>query len=75
MLVGHFPRVGRGAEDHYVIYGNFFYQNRNEALFQGEGNVALYANVFVNDFADGVRVQPHNDVPRRVVIAYNTIVA
>ena len=75
VLVGHFPREGRGAEDHYVIYGNFFYQNRNEALFQGEGNVALYANVFVNDFADGVRIQPHNDVPRRIVIAYNTVVA
>src|SRR5262249_5346580 len=39
VLVGHFPREGRGADDHYVIYGNFFYQNRNEALFQGEGNV------------------------------------
>jgi hypothetical protein len=75
MLVGHFPREGLGAEDHYLIYGNFFYQNRNEALFQGEGNVALYANVFVNDFADGVHIQPHNDVPRRIVIAYNTVVA
>jgi hypothetical protein len=75
VLVGHFPREGRGAEDHYLIYGNFFYQNRNESLFQGEGNVALYANVFVNDFADGVRIQPHNDVPRRIVIAYNTVVA
>ena len=75
VLVGHFPRKGRGAEDDYAIYGNFFYQNRNEALFQGEGNVALYANVFVNDFADGVRIQPHNDVPRRIVVAYNTIVA
>ncbi len=75
VLVGHFPKGGRGAEDDYAIYGNFFYQNRHEALFQGEGNVALYANVFVNDYADGVRVQPHNDVPRRIAIAYNTVVA
>jgi hypothetical protein len=75
VLVGHFPRDGRGADDAYAIYGNFFYQNRNEALFQGEGNVALYANVFVNDFDDGVHIQPHNDIPRRIVIAYNTVLA
>ena len=56
---------GRGAEDDYAIYGNFFYQNRNEALFQGEGNVALYGNLFVNDYGDAVRIQPHNDIPRR----------
>ncbi len=49
VLVGHFPRTGPGVEDTYAIYGNFFYQNRHEALFQGEGNVALYANVFVNE--------------------------
>ena len=75
VLVGHFPRTGPGVEDTYAIYGNFFYQNRHEALFQGEGNVALYANVFVNDYGDAVRIQPHNDVPRRIVIAYNTVLA
>ncbi len=75
VLVGHFPREGRGAEDNYAVYGNFFYQNRHEALFQGEGNVALYANVFVNEHGDGVRIQPHNDVPRRIVIAFNTVLA
>ena len=75
VLVGHFPKEGRGAEDTYAIYGNFFYQNRHEALFQGEGNVAVYSNVFVNDYGDGVRIQPHNDVPRRIAIAYNTVVA
>ena len=75
VLVGHFPPTGRGADDFYVIYGNFFYQNRKEALFQGEGNVALYANVLVNDFADGLHIQPHNDIPRRIVVAYNTILA
>ena len=75
VLVGHFPREGRGAEDAYAVYGNFFYQNRHEALFQGEGNVALYANVFVNEHGDAVRIQPHNDVPRRIVIAFNTVLA
>jgi hypothetical protein len=75
VLVGHFPLDGAGAEDDYAIYGNFFYQNRQEALFQGEGNVALYGNLFVNAYGDAVRIQPHNDIPRRIVIAFNTVVA
>lgn len=75
VLVGHFPREGRGAEDDYAIHGNFFYQNRNEALFQGEGNVALYGNLFVNDYGDAVRIQPHNDIPRRLTVAFNTVLA
>ena len=75
VLVGHFPRDGAGVEDDYAIYGNFFYQNRQEALFQGEGNVALYDNLFVNSYGDAIRIQPHNDIPRRIVIAFNTVLA
>ena len=75
VLVGHFPTEGAGAEDDYAVYGNFFYQNRHEALFQGEGNVALYSNLFVNEHGDGIRIQPHNDIPRRILIAYNTVLA
>jgi hypothetical protein len=75
VLVGHFPLMGAGVEDDYAVYGNFFYQNRNEALFQGEGNVALYSNLFVNEHGDAIRIQPHNDIPRRIVIAFNTVVA
>ena len=75
VLVGHFPREGKGAEDDYAIHGNFFYQNRNEALFQGEGNVALYGNLFVNAYGDAVRIQPHNDIPRRLTVAFNTVLA
>ena len=75
VLVGHFPLDGPGVEDDYAIYGNFFYQNRHEALFQGEGNVALYSNLFVNEHGDAVRIQPHNDIPRRILVAYNTVLA
>ena len=75
VLVGHFPPEGPGAEDDYVVYGNFFYQNRHEALFQGEGNVALYSNLFVNEHGDAIRIQPHNDIPRRILIANNTVLA
>ena len=75
VLVGHFPLEGAGAEDDYAIYGNFFYQNRHEALFQGEGNVSLYSNLFINSHGDAIRIQPHNDIPRRIEIAYNTVLA
>ena len=75
LLVGHFPRSGAGMNDRYAIYGNFLYANHTEALFQGEGNVALYVNLFVNAFGDAVHIQPHNDVPKAVDIAFNTILA
>lgn len=75
LLVGHFPRSGPGADDEYAIYGNFFYENPTEALFQGEGNVAFYGNVLVNTSGSAVAIQPHNDRPKRVRVFHNTIVA
>jgi len=75
VLVGHFPTSGLGKDDQYLIYGNFLYANRVEALFQGEGNVALYANVFVNPFGDAIHIQPHYDVPRNIWLFNNTVVA
>lgn len=75
VLVGHWPLAGPGREDRYLIYGNLFQHNRHEALFQGEGNLALYNNVLLNAHGDAVRIQPHNDIPRDVTIAYNTVLA
>jgi hypothetical protein len=75
VLVGHWPLAGPGSNDLYLIYGNFFYQNPHESLFQGEGNVTLYNNVFVNHFGDAVRIQPHNDTPRAISVFYNTVLA
>ncbi|MFW5921624.1 MAG: hypothetical protein ACOCUS_07275, partial [Polyangiales bacterium] len=75
LLVGHFPTSGSGVDDQYLIYGNFFYDNPVEALFQGEGNVALYANVMLNPNGPGLHIQPHNDVPKRIHVFFNTIVA
>lgn len=75
VLVGHFPLVGPGANDLYLVQGNFFYQNPGESLFQGEGNIALYNNLFVNHAGDAIRIQPHNDTPRTISVFYNTIVA
>ena len=75
VLVGHWPLAGNGVNDRYLIYANFFYNNPTEALFQGEGNIALYNNIFVNPAGDAVHIQPHHDMPKTIVIAYNTIVA
>ncbi|MFL6198185.1 MAG: hypothetical protein ACJ76J_03325 [Thermoanaerobaculia bacterium] len=76
VLVGHWPLSGAGSSDIYQIYGNVFYQNPTESLFQGEGNIALHDNLFVNRvFSRAIRIQKHNDLPRRIDIFNNTVVA
>jgi hypothetical protein len=78
LLVGHWPLSGPGQENVYEIYGNFFYQNPVEGLFQGEGNIAFHHNIMVNDYAapyPAISIQPHHDVPRMVRIFNNTVVA
>lgn len=76
LLVGHFPLSGDGAEDVYEIYGNFFYENpTGEPLFQGEGNLAVYDNLFWNDRGDAILVRPHKAYPRKVMIFWNTVVS
>jgi hypothetical protein len=75
MLLGHWPLEGPGADDRYLVYGNYFVDNATEALFQAEGRVALYNNVFINPFGDAVHIQPHNDIPRDMDIFYNTVLA
>jgi hypothetical protein len=75
VLVGHFPLTGKGKDDEYLIYGNFFYENcMGEALFQGEGNIAFYNNVLVNSQSHGIHIQKHNDKPRNIKVFFNTIV-
>ncbi|TDI40228.1 MAG: hypothetical protein E2P02_17275 [Acidobacteria bacterium] len=79
LLVGHWPLSGPGSSDIYQIYGNLFYQNPTEALFQGEGHVALHDNLFIKDQAPrgfpAIAIQPHNDVPKTVEVFHNTVVA
>ena len=75
LLVGHWPLTGPGADDDYLIYGNLFFHNPTEALFQGEGNVVFYGNLLLNDSGPAVHIQPHNDEPRRIRLFQNTVVA
>jgi hypothetical protein len=74
LLVGDVPASGPGSANGYEIYGNYFFQNPTEALFQGEGNIAFYANLLVNDAGPGVVIQPHNGRVRDVHVFGNTIV-
>lgn len=74
LLLGHWPVEGLGSDDRYLVYGNLFYENPHERLFQGEGHVALYNNLFVNRSGDGVTLQRHNGAPGNVSILNNTVV-
>ncbi|MBI1745969.1 MAG: right-handed parallel beta-helix repeat-containing protein [Acidobacteria bacterium] len=76
LLVGHWPPSGDGSADTYQIYGNFFYENpTGEALFQGEGNIALYNNLFVNSSGPAIHIQRQYDSPRMIRVFNNTVVA
>jgi hypothetical protein len=75
VLLGHLPLSGAGSEDRYLVYGNLFLHNPSEALFQAEGRVAVYDNVFINGSGDAIHIQPHNDVPRDMLIFSNTVLA
>ena len=75
LLVGHWPLAGAGSTDTYQIYGNLFYLNPTDALFQGEGNIALHDNLFVSRTGTAVRIRPHNDVPKKIDVFNNTVVA
>jgi hypothetical protein len=74
-LLGHFPLSGPGEDDRYIVYNNVFHQNPGEALLQAEGNLIIFANLFVNPYGAGIRIQPHNHVPKTVYVFNNTVLA
>ncbi|MEJ2346945.1 MAG: right-handed parallel beta-helix repeat-containing protein [Gammaproteobacteria bacterium] len=78
VLTGHGPLRGPGRSDAVVVYDNLFYQNPVEALFQGEGNIYLYNNVFINQYQSGspaIAIQPHHSLPREIRIFHNTVIS
>ncbi len=75
LLVGGFPNAGPGSEDRYQIYGNIFWYNPREALFQGTGRVSLHDNIFVGASELGIRIAPHDGLrPKDVRIYHNTFI-
>ena len=76
LLVGNFPASGPGENDFYEIYGNFLFENPNEGLFQGTGNIAFYNNLLFSSSTDSWAIFsfPHNGfAPRDLHIFNNTI--
>lgn len=73
LLVGGFPDTGANAQDHYEIYGNFFYKNPDESLFQGSGRVYMHDNVFVGASHTSISLQNH-DLPLKVAYIYNNTI-
>jgi MYXO-CTERM domain-containing protein len=73
VLVGGFPDSGPGSEDLYEIYGNFFFHNPRESLFQGSGRVSLHDNVFVDSAEAAIRLQDH-DLPLKFAHVYNNTI-
>ena len=75
LLLGHWPPQGPGEHDRYLVYANLFYENPHERLFQGEGHLPLYNNLFINRRGEGVIVLRHNHLPKNIAIVQNTVVA
>ncbi len=75
VLIGHPPGQGQGVDDRVLVYANLFWQNASESLFQGEGNLEIHSNIFVNANGSAIRIQPHNGSPRCVSVLNNTVLA
>ena len=48
VLVGAQPESGPGSLNVHELYGNVFFRNHHEALFQGAGRVSLHDNLFTD---------------------------
>jgi hypothetical protein len=75
LLVDPFPDSGPGSQDMYEIYGNFFYYNPLESLFQGTGRMTIHDNVFVAPGAGNAALYltDHNGPLQYVTVYNNTI--
>ncbi len=73
VLVGGFPSSGPGSHDLYQIYGNFFYHNPREALFQASGRVSIHDNLFVGGHIAAI-VLKDQDLPLKFADVYNNTV-
>jgi len=73
LLVGGFPDSGAGSNDMYEIYGNFFYHNPREALFQGSGRISFHDNILVGgEYA--AAVFRNHDLPLKLAHIYNNTI-
>jgi hypothetical protein len=75
VLLGDFPFTGAGSLNMYEVYGNFFYHNRREALFQGSGRVSVHDNLFVDGpYTYAAVVFRNHNGPLKIAYFYNNTV-
>lgn len=73
LLVGGHPESGPGSADRVHVYGNVFYHNPRESLFQATGRVSIHDNIFIDGAKYGIRIQKHHkQSPKEVKIYHNT---
>ena len=77
VLVDGFPTSGPGSQNHYEIYGNFFFHDSDDYLLQATGRVHVHDNVFVDDMPYGaIHFTDHDSFTVIDAVAYdNTIYA
>lgn len=73
LLAGGFPSSGPGSGNLYEIYGNFFYHNPREALFQGSGRISFHDNILV-DGEYAAAVFRKQDRPLQLAYVYNNTI-
>ena len=75
VLVGAFPGSGLGSNNLYEIYGNFFFHNPREALFQGSGRLSLHDNIFVDGpVGYSAIVLRKQNFPLKLAFVYNNTI-
>jgi hypothetical protein len=73
LLVDGFPTSGPGSNNLYEIYGNFFYHNPREALFQGSGRISFHDNILVDGQYAAAVFRDHN-LPLKLAYVYNNTI-
>lgn len=74
LLADGFPDSGPGSTDHYEIYGNFFFHNESDALFQGNGRIHFHDNVLVDSKYAAVHLVDHSGKTLIDALVYNNTI-
>ncbi len=73
LLVDNFPDSGTGSNNRYEVYGNFFYHNPRESLFQFSGRVTIHDNIFVDTPNNAIVAQNHQWSPTTTTTATSVV--
>lgn len=71
VLIGGLPDSGPGADDRYHVYGNVFYHNDTDSLFQGTGRISLHDSLFVDCKFPAITIKNHEGKPPKSIRIYH----